>query len=204
MLFSRLITFKESPFDLKEMESVWDDESPNSRFMRRLIRERAIEWMQDPTFLKSVRFRNEEAKRMQKRFGAVWSEFGTDIYKLIAKAYGEAWDAEDEEKHAPAVATEKKVSAINQNARNDDLVTTRKKGTRSGLDHFQGIFEASVCVVEEEEEGRRLRKRREESSRARSRSGSCCAEEEEAPPQKESSSSRGRREDFYQRAGGSC
>ena len=158
-------------------ENCWEDDSPTARFWRRLIRERAVEFMRDPSFMKKLRYRPVEAKQLQRRFGRVWEEYGTDVYKLIAESHGENWDAEDEEKTASAKlvgGAQKKESALNQRepTKNDDnLVAARKTGSFERVDNVQGVAEESLGVVEEEEEGGRLRKRRE-SSRARSRSGS--------------------------------
>ena len=176
------------------MEEAWKPD-PVAAFWERLIRERAVEWMREPKWMKPLRFDNDEAMRMQKRFGAVWEEYGTDIYKLIAQAHNENWDAEDEQKHAPALAKveyaaaplwEKKESTVNQ--RNDDnLAPAREAGTRERLDQLQGKPEASERVLEEDEKGSSIRLG--------------AAEEEEARPQ-EKSGGGGRREDFYRRAGG--
>ena len=46
--------------------------------------------------------------KLQKLFGKVWEEYGTNVYRLIAEAHGEPWDAEDEEKTAFAIAQQKK------------------------------------------------------------------------------------------------
>ena len=144
--------------------------------------------------MKSLRFDNDEAMRMQKRFGAVWEEYGTNVYQLIAEAHDENWDAEDEQKHAPALAKveyaaaplwEKKESTVNQ--RNDDnLAPAREAGTRERLDQLQGKPEASLCVVEEEQ-----------GKSAVLRSGKSAAEE--ATPAEESGRRRG---SFYRLAGG--
>ena len=69
------------------MQKVWEDESPAARFMRRLVRERAIEFMRSPDYLKPLRFDYERAKRDQKLFGEIWAEYGTNIFQLIAKAH---------------------------------------------------------------------------------------------------------------------
>lgn len=150
--------------------------------MKRLVRERACEFMRSPDYLRPLRFDFERAKRDQKRFGEIWAEYGTNVYQLIAESYGETWDAEDEEKHAGAVRT-KKESALTQ--RDDDVVAAREAGPRQRFDELQGKPEASELVVEEDQ-GREIRLR-----------GG--AEEEEARAQEKGG---GRGEDFYARAGG--
>ena len=174
------------------MHTAWETESAAERFMKRLVRERACEFMRSPDYLRPLRFDFERAKRDQKRFGEIWAEYGTNVYQLIAESYGETWDAEDEEKHAGiaktrAPARTKKESAITQRVCpiNDDVVAAREASPRQRFDELQGKPEASELVVEEDQ-GREIRLR-----------GG--AEEEEARAQEKGG---GRGEDFYARAGG--
>jgi len=143
-------------------------------FWVRLVRDRAIEFMRSRSFLRSLRLKHDDAKRLQKQFGHVWQEYDTDIYILIAEACGENWDLE-----------EKNETAVNQENKGDDnLVATRETGTRERLDELQGIVEESECVLEEEEE----------------RSQQVAGTQEEAQVRK--GSKRGKRSaDFYRRAG---
>ena len=67
-----------------QSENVWDDNSPAARFMRRLVRERAIEFMRSPGYLKKLRFDYDRAKADQKLFGHVWAEYGVNVFQLIA------------------------------------------------------------------------------------------------------------------------
>ena len=157
------------------MQKVWEDNSPAAKFWRQLVRDRATEYMRDPVFLRDMRHDYTMVREYQKRFGRVWAEYGTNIYKLIAEACGECWDSEDEEK---------KEAAVNQRI-DDDLVAAREKDPRGREHELQGEPEASVGLLEE---GRC----------SRGRNGSA----EEAPPQETGKSSR-RGEDFYRRAGSS-
>ena len=96
---------------------MWED--PVENFWACLVRDRAIEFMHSTSFLRSLRQKHDDAKQLQKRFGHVWLEYDTDIYKLIAEACGENWDLE------------KKDTAVNQENKGDDnLVAARKTGTR--------------------------------------------------------------------------
>ena len=169
------------------MHTAWEAESSAARFMKRLVRDRALEFMRSPDYLRPLRFDYERAKQDQKRFGEIWAEYGTNVYQLIAESYGETWDAEDEEKHAGALR-KKKESAITQRTlpRNDDVVAAREEGPRQRLDEFQGKPEASELVLEKEQ-GREIRLGGgpEEKARAQEKGGG------------------GRGEDFYARAGGS-
>ena len=135
------------------MHTVWEHESPSEKFIRQLRRQRAIMFMKNKEYLRSIRCNHEIAKADQKAFGAIWKEYGTDIYQLIAGACGESWDSEDEQKNAPAPL--KKETALNQ--KDDDLVRTREKGALRGEHQFQRKFEARECVLEEEQ-GRRNQK----------------------------------------------
>ena len=178
------------------MERAWEDESPAVKFMRRLVRDRAVEFMRCPEYLLPLRFDYDQAKSDQKLFGHIWEEYGTNVFQLIAEAHGENWDAEDEEKqmYARAAPTQKKEVAITQRAQpqNDDLVTTREAGPRERLDELQGKPEARVVVVEEDEgKGIEIGKDGGLSAPAKA--------EAEAAPEEEGGR---RREDFYRRAGG--
>ena len=167
------------------MHKAWESESPAARFMQRLVRERALEFMCCPDYLKALRFDYVRARQAQKRFGAVWAEFGKTVFQLIAEAYGETWDAEDEEKHAYK-NTPKKEAAITQ--RNyDDLVTTREAGPLERQHELQGKPETSEHVLEEDQ-----------SSSVQGAQGSAQAQA------REKARRAGRSGDFYARAGGSC
>ena len=139
------------------MEDMWEAEPAAARFMRRLVKQRAEQLMRDKVYLKTLRCNYAVAKRLQKRFGDVWSEFGTNIFELIAGSCEEDWDAEDEEKNAFA-QHEKKTSPMNlkENTRDDDVVATCEKGARRGLDQLQGKLETGLGELEEAEgqEGR--------------------------------------------------
>ena len=154
------------------MQKAWEDNSPAAKFWRQLVRDRATEYMRDPAFLRDMRHDYTMVRDYQKRFGRVWAEYGTNIYRLIAEACGECWDSEDEEK---------KEAAVNQRI-DDDLVAAREEDARGREHELQGKPEASLGLLEEGQ-GRRRRK------------GRCT---KEAAP-KEKSGRRG--EDFYRRAG---
>ena len=109
------------------MHALWEYETPQQRFWKRLVRQRAESHMQDAKYLQALRHRNDLAKADQKRFGHIWAEHNTNIYKLIAKAHGENWDAEDEEKTAFAL---NKTAAI-QSKGDDNLDRTREESPRS-------------------------------------------------------------------------
>ena len=175
------------------MERAWGDD-PAAKFMRRLVRERAVEFMRSPDYALPLRFDYERARRDQAHFGHIWAEYGTNVYQLIAEAHGENWDAEDEQKAQFALRPQKKEVAITQREqpRNDDLVTTREAGPRERLDELQGKSEARVGVVEEDE-GKGLEIGKDGGS------APAKAEAEAAPQEK---GGRGRGEDFYRRAGG--
>ena len=124
------------------MHKVWEAESATTLFWKRLIRERAVEFMRSPDYLRALRHRNDQAREDQKRFGHIWEEYGTNVYQLIAEACGETWDEEDdakcpaaEERHA------KKEAAVNQKeaiASDDDLVATREASACERVDELQG------------------------------------------------------------------
>ena len=128
---------------------MWDEQTPAARFMQRLVRERAEEMIAAPQYMKCLRNDNETAVRYQRKFGKVWAQHGTNVYKLIAKACGDSpWDSEDEQKNA--VVVEKKVSPPKEKY-HDDLAPARQAGACLGIDLLQGEPEAGLQVVEKAE-----------------------------------------------------
>ena len=171
------------------MQGVWRD-SATQRFMTRLKEERAQMFMRDREYMKTLRFKYEVARDMQKMFGKIWAEHGTDVFQLIAEAHGETWDAETEEKeryraeHDASESEPEKIEApVNQKKRgHDDLVAAREGGARERQHQLQGEPEKSIRLLEEDE-GRGKR--------------ACC--EEEGPAAKKEG--RARSGSFYRRAG---
>jgi hypothetical protein len=159
------------------MQKAWEDEAPAARFMRRLIRQRAVEFMRNPEYLKRLRYDYERARSDQKMFGHIWEEFGTSIFELIAEAHGEDWDADADAEE------KKKEAAVNQRRtkQNDDVVATREESTRERKHQLQGLDETGLGVLEED----------------KGSIDDVCKTETEAREE-----SKGRRADFYRRAGG--
>ena len=159
------------------MHKAWEKKSDAAKtFLEKLRRQRATEFMRNDKYMKGLRHDYDRARSDQKAFGAIWAEYGTDIYKLIAESCGERWDAEDEEKFAGG-ATKKGVP-VNQRKKHDDLVAAREESPRKRQHELQGKPEARECVLEEDQ----------------GQSGS---------PQKEGPPKKGRSSEFYRRAG-SC
>ena len=73
-------------------------ETAHQKFWRSLLNQNVDNIVRDREHLRSLRFNHELMKRYQKRFGHVFEERGINLYQLIAKACGEVWDEEDEEK----------------------------------------------------------------------------------------------------------
>ena len=114
------------------MEAVWKEDTAHSRFWRQLLQQNADQRRLDEEYLKRLRYRNDLAKEDQKRFGPIWARHNTNIYKLIAKSYGEVWDDEDEEKQRSresAFALEK--TGCIPTKGNDNLDRTREESPRS-------------------------------------------------------------------------
>ena len=160
------------------MHKVWEDPPSDAAktFLNKLRRQRAIEFMRNDAYMRSLRHDYDRARSDQKAFGAIWAEYGTDVYKLIAESCGERWDAEDEEKFAGG-ATKKKGTQVNQRKKHDDLVAAREESPRKRQHEFQGKPEARERVLEEDQGQSRC-------------------------PQKEGPK-KGRSNEFYRRAG-SC
>ena len=153
---------------------MWEEEeNVHCAFLRKLTERRARECMQSVPFLQFLRTDYDKARVNQKLFGHVYARYGTDIYKLIAKACNEVWDEEDEEKNA--FRCSKKEAAVKQREY-DDLAPAREKGSRSRQHELQGVSEASERLLE--------KGRSEQTSK------------------KGSQAQAGRGESFYRRAGG--
>lgn len=97
---------------------------------------RAREFMRDAEFMRSLRYDNNTARKLQRSFGKIWAEYGTDVYQIIADASLGA----------------KKTVAVNQKA-NDDVAPAREKGPRGWEHEFQGVPEESKRELEEEKGG---------------------------------------------------
>ena len=124
------------------MDGLWVSSNPAKLFLDKLRRKRAIEFMRNQSYLRQLRYNHEMAERDQRAFGKIWKEYGTDVNQLIAEAWGENWDFEDEEKNAFAREAVKKEAAVKQN-KDDNLAPARQTGSRRGLDQLQGISRAS-------------------------------------------------------------
>ena len=144
--------FKHKELPFREMHTAWETETPHQRFWKKLIRQRAESHMQDVAYLRMLRNRNDLAKADQKHFGAVWAEHGTNIYKLIAKAHGEVWDSEDDQKTASKLEAHEKSDSIEQKE-NADLDRTREESPRGRQHQLQGIAKAGLGLVEESKVG---------------------------------------------------
>ena len=84
------------------MEAAWVHNSPHVVFWRRLLNERVDELVNSPDWLKRLRFAHDEVRWWRKNCGHIFEERGLNLYHLIAQAYGEVWDEEDEQKCAQA------------------------------------------------------------------------------------------------------
>ena len=80
------------------MDSAWDN--VHARFMEQLLNKRVDDMIESPEWLKKMRYNNKEVKFWLKRAGHIFEERGLNLYELIAKACGECWDTEDEQKTA--------------------------------------------------------------------------------------------------------
>ena len=81
------------------MERVWED-VPASRFMQRLLNGNLDRMINDPEklLLKHMRYDNELLKRCKKYYGRILKERGLTLEQLIASAYGENWEMQEEKK----------------------------------------------------------------------------------------------------------
>ena len=84
------------------MERMWEGDTAHANFFRKLLNSRVDELVNSPEWLKRLRFRNDEVKWWNKKCGRIFEERALNLYHLIAQAYGECWDSEDEQKCVPA------------------------------------------------------------------------------------------------------
>jgi hypothetical protein len=82
------------------MEKSWVDNSPAARFWRQLHNDRVDDLVTDPEqyLLKHMRHDYKLVRTYQAKFGHIFRERGLNLFELIARACGEVWDEEDEEK----------------------------------------------------------------------------------------------------------
>ena len=115
------------------MQEAWR-ETARELFWAKLLNERCDMLMSDSEsnlkFIKDMRFDNKMVVDYQKRFGEILAQRGTNMYKLIAAAWDENWDSEDEEKQRGPIA-DKKGSPVNQR-NHDNLDSARKSSILEG------------------------------------------------------------------------
>ena len=148
------------------MHRAWEEDTAHGRFWRQLVRGRAVANMQDAEYLRSLRYQNDRAKKDQRLFGKIWEEHGTNIYKLIAKAHGEIWDEEDDQKTAPVL---EKLHQLQTKGNNEhackQLVSPRQGGSLEREHQLQREPQESFGLLEEKGKGLRAEgpERQEES-----------------------------------------
>ena len=81
----------------------WVDQSPHAKFWRQLLNSRVDLLVSSRSWLRALRYNNEEVRWWLKRAGHIFEERGLNLYQLIAQSHGECWDNEDEQKCAQAV-----------------------------------------------------------------------------------------------------
>ena len=76
------------------------NDSPQIRFLCRLHNQVVDQMLEDPDqfLLRHMRHDYKMVRDYQKRFGSIFKERGLNLFELIARACGEVWDNEDEEK----------------------------------------------------------------------------------------------------------
>ena len=101
------------------MEAAWT-ESPQQRFWKRLLNENVDNLVNDPDqfVLKHMRHDHAMGRAYQKRFGPIFKERDLNLYELIAKACGEVWDEEDDEKGGVQLVSMKKSTPMKQRVPN--------------------------------------------------------------------------------------
>jgi hypothetical protein len=88
---------------------LWEGDTPEAAFMKRLLRSRVKCLLNNREWLKCLRYRHKEVKWWQKRAGHLFEEFDVNLYEEIARAHGECWELPlTEEKNDPMVVNEKK------------------------------------------------------------------------------------------------
>ena len=140
------------------MEAVWVDTSPHAVFWRRLHNEVVDKLVSDPDqfLLRHMRFDHGMVREYQKRFGHIFTARGLNLYELIARACGEVWDDEDEEKGG---VMQKKVAPMdvkeNPNAISVDRPRQIGLREREGQGHVvQGRDDRREEDVQEGRQGR--------------------------------------------------
>ena len=117
------------------MEAVWENDSPQIRFLCRLHNQVVDQMLSDPDqfLLRHMRYDYTMVREYQKRFGHIFKERGLNLYELIARACGEVWDNEDEEKGGVRAAEKSAPMEVKKRSPNAVSVDCpRQVGVREG------------------------------------------------------------------------
>ena len=135
------------------MEAAWKD-TAHAAFWRRLLNENVDALVNDPDkhLLRHMRHDHQMVRAYQKRFGSVFKERGLNLYELIARACGEVWDDEDEEKGG---VLRKKVAPMEQRkvANAICLDPAREIGVRERESKGHVVQAGDGCREEDLQEG---------------------------------------------------
>ena len=136
------------------MDSVWR-EGPVKRFWDRLLNENVDRLVTDPEqfLLKHMRHDYAMVKDYQKRFGHIFEERGLNLFQLIAKASGEVWDSEDEEKGACILLKKRPPSNQRNHGNHDDFDPARESGVPEGEGRGDEVQGRPSCSSEDLEKG---------------------------------------------------
>ena len=85
----------------------WVDQSPHAKFWRQLLNSRVDLLVGSRSWLRALRYKNDEVRWWLKRAGHIFEERGLNLYQLIAESFDESWDSEDEEKSVPSTVKKK-------------------------------------------------------------------------------------------------
>ena len=79
---------------------VWDQKTAHQRFWDNLVNGALDRLLQCPDEIKALRYNYDEMRRLQKCLGLALDQRKTSMMRIVAEAYGETWDSEDDEKQA--------------------------------------------------------------------------------------------------------
>ena len=160
---------------------MWVNDSPQIRFLCQLHNQVVDQMLSDPDqfLLRHMRHDYTMVREYQKRFGYIFKERGLNLFELIARACGEVWDNEDEEKGGVLAA--EKSAPMEVKKRDPHAVSVdcpREVGVREG-ERQRNVVQAGDGRREVELQARR------QVRRAEGRGG--CSPQK-APPEKKKAS----------------
>ena len=136
------------------MEAGWVEETAHQRFWRSLLNTRLDQLLSDKENLRSLRYNWKHFTNLKEKLKLVLEERGLSLEGLVAKAFDETWDSEDEQKHNGA----KKSSPVKVKKTPSDHAVSLGPAREIGV--RQGQIQGHVLQAGDDCREKQLQKRR--------------------------------------------